>query len=61
MYPNKYTPKKSICDPRKRVIFRIESIAANADRFYAILSVHNYAQKSAYIEGKRLLCAFYAE
>lgn len=29
--------------------------------FYVILSVHNYASKSTYIERKWLLCIFYAK
>ena len=33
----------------------------NVSRFYAILSVYNYATKSAYIEENRILCTFYAE
>ena len=32
----------------------------NVSRFYAILSVYNYATKSTYIEENRILCTFYA-
>ena len=47
--------------PRKRIIFHVESIATNIDRFYAKYGVYNYASKSVYIEESCYLYTFYAE
>ena len=59
-----FRPKSTCCHvlfaPRKLIIFHVESIATNIDRFYAKYGVYNYASKSVYIEENNLLCRFYA-